>query len=596
MLGSRSFHHALFVFRAAPGFSAVLAVLAALQAGAVALAMSLSGQVVQELPRAVGHPEAFRTVAVVLGALLAVLAAAPLLDGLSSWLDTVAAGRVLQVYLREVLRLAVLPRGVAHLEAAETADRLADLEAETHHWQFVVGLRGVWGLLRARLAGVAVVVLLAAWHWWLVVPGIVAWTLLSAAENRRSAALFDVVDAGLGEQLRRADYMAGLLTSREAAKEVRLFGLVPWLVDEYRGLWMPAMEALARRRERAGLVLLPALALVAAMTVWGGWVIVGAGLDGDLEVGRCTTLLLALLGLSAFGPKGDAQSSTNRVRLAIDRLRSLRSYVDSLERDAPAGVAGSGPASVELEGARFSYPGSSRRVLNDVSFHIAPGQTVAIVGDNGVGKSTLVKLLCGLYPAEAGSVMVDGTSTWSSRPHVGLIAQDSTRFPLSLFDNIDAGSGWSADHESVDRTVADVDLETVVERSGLGVRLSANYEGGTDLSGGQWQRVALARAMTAVTRGAGLLILDEPTSALDIQSEVALFDRLTTPGQDVTTVLVSHRLAGVRRADRILVLADDGDGAYVAEDGTHDQLMRARGPYWAMFTLQASRFTQGGNQ
>jgi ABC-type multidrug transport system fused ATPase/permease subunit len=192
--------------------------------------------------------------------------------------------------------------------------------------------------------------------------------------------------------------------------------------------------------------------------------------------------------------------------------------------------------------------------------------------------------------------MVNGTSTWSSRPHLGLIAQDSTRFPLSLFDNIDAGSGWSADQESVDRTVADAPLGSVVERAGLGVRLSANYQGGTDLSGGQWQRVAFARAVTAVHRGAGLLILDEPTSALDIQSEVALFDRLTSTGEDVTTVLVSHRLAGVRRADRILVLADDGDGAHVAEDGTHDELMRARGSYWAMFTLQASRFTQGGLQ
>jgi len=595
MLGSPAFVHARFIVRAAPVASVALVVVAALQAAATATTMVLSGLVVHEVPDAVDRADGARSVVVDLAGLFATLAVASVLAALAAWLETVAAAPVLQAYLDAVLGVAVLPRGVTHLEDAETADRLAGLEAEVHHWQFQVGLRGVWGLLRARLAGVSVVVLLASWRWWLPLPGIVAWSVLSWLENKRSATLFNDVDAGVAEQLRRARYVSGLLTQRLAAKEVRLFGLVPWLVEDYRGLWVAAMAAVARRRARAGYLVLPGFVVVAAASAWGGWVIVAAGLDGNLGVARVTTLLLALLGLSAFGPKGDAQSSTSRVRQALVRLRSLQGDVEVADQKSRARVDGVA-AGIAFDDVGFTYPGSRRCVLNGLTLHVPAGQTIGIVGENGVGKSTLVKLLCGLYPVDDGAVAVDGVDTWASRPRLGLIAQESVHFPLCLFDNVDAGSGWSGDRAVVDAALIDASLESVTQRTGLGVRLSADYEGGTDISGGQWQRVALARAMTAIRHGAGLLVLDEPTSALDVQREIELFDQLTSHRDSVTTVLVSHRLSGVRRADRIVVLADPGDGARVVEDGTHDELMAARDRYWQMFTLQASRFSEGGDE
>ncbi len=595
MLGSPALVHARFIVRAAPVASVALLVIAALQAAATATTMVLSGLVVHDVPDAVGRTDGARSVVVVLGGLFGVLAVASVLAALAAWLETVAAAPVLQAYLDAVLGVAVLPRGVTHLEHADTADRLADLEAEVHHWQFQVGLRGVWGLLRARLAGVSVVVLLASWRWWLPVPGIVAWSVLSWLENKRSATLFNDVDAGVAERLRRARYVSGLLTQRSAAKEVRLFGLVPWLVEDYRGLWVAAMAAVARRRARAGYLVLPGFVVVAAASAWGGWVIVAAGLDGSLGVARVTTLLLALLGLSAFGPQGDAQSSTNRVRQALVRLRSLQCDVEVADHQPQVRVDGVA-AGIAFDDVGFTYPGSRQRVLNGLTLHVPAGQTIGIVGQNGVGKSTLVKLLCGLYPVDHGSVAVDGVDTWASRPRLGLIAQESVHFPLSLFDNVDAGSGWSGDRGVVDAALVDASLASVTKRAGLGVRLSADYEGGTDISGGQWQRVALARAMTAVRHGAGLLVLDEPTSALDVQREIELFDQLTSHRDSVTTVLVSHRLSGVRKADRIVVLADAGDGARVVEDGTHDELMATRARYWQMFTLQASRFSEGGHE
>jgi ABC-type multidrug transport system fused ATPase/permease subunit len=260
---------------------------------------------------------------------------------------------------------------------------------------------------------------------------------------------------------------------------------------------------------------------------------------------------------------------------------------------APAGALSSGtrPAAgapareIRFRDVSFAYPGG-KPVLDHFDLTIPAGSSLAIVGRNGAGKTTLAKLLCRLYDPQSGAIEIDGVDlkaidldAWRRR--LAAVFQDFIRFELSLRENVAPGG-------APDDVVA-----TALEQAGaaklaaLDTILARGYDGGTDLSGGQWQRVALARALCAVHLGAGLVLLDEPTAQLDVRGEAEIFDRLLGATRKCTTVLISHRFSTVRHADRICVLED----GRVVELGTHDELMAKNGRYRTMFDLQAQRFT-----
>jgi ABC-type multidrug transport system fused ATPase/permease subunit len=234
----------------------------------------------------------------------------------------------------------------------------------------------------------------------------------------------------------------------------------------------------------------------------------------------------------------------------------------------------------------FAYPGGAA-VLDGLDLVIPAGSSLAIVGRNGAGKTTIAKLLCRLYDPRAGAIEVDGVDLreldiepWRGR--VSAVFQDFIRFELPLRDNV-APAG--APDEVVMAALADAGAAGLAD---LDVVLSRAYPGGTDVSGGQWQRIALARALCAVRLGAGLVLLDEPTAQLDVRGEAEIFDRILAATRMATTILISHRFSTVRHADRICVL----EQGRVVELGTHQELMAARGRYRTMFDLQASRFTE----
>jgi ATP-binding cassette, subfamily B, bacterial len=251
---------------------------------------------------------------------------------------------------------------------------------------------------------------------------------------------------------------------------------------------------------------------------------------------------------------------------------------------------------VRLRDVRFTYRGRGTPTLDGVSLEVPAGESLAIVGENGAGKSTLIKLLCGLYEPDAGSVTLDGDAApRDARGRIAAIFQDFIRYPLPLRENVGFGRlTLIGDEAALAAALRDAGGGGLPGRlpAGWDTVLSREFEGGAELSGGQWQRVALARALTAVRGGAGLLILDEPTAALDVRAETELFDRFLSLTRGVTTILVSHRLSSVRRADRIVVL----HGGRVVEDGTHDALMRAGGLYARMYSLQAERFTAAAGE
>ncbi len=224
-------------------------------------------------------------------------------------------------------------------------------------------------------------------------------------------------------------------------------------------------------------------------------------------------------------------------------------------------------------------------ILEHFDLTIPAGSSLAIVGQNGAGKTTIAKLLCRLYDPQSGAITIDGTdlrefdlASWRAR--VTAVFQDFIRLELPMRENV-APAG-----------APDPIILTALEAAGaanlasLDTILARGYTGGTDLSGGQWQRVALARALAAVTLGAGVVLLDEPTAQLDVRGEAEIFDRLLAATRHCTTILISHRFSTVRHADRICVL----EKGRVVELGTHDELMALGGRYRTMFDLQAQRF------
>jgi ATP-binding cassette subfamily B protein len=224
-------------------------------------------------------------------------------------------------------------------------------------------------------------------------------------------------------------------------------------------------------------------------------------------------------------------------------------------------------------------------VLEHLNLTIPAGSSLAIVGQNGAGKTTIAKLLCRFYDPQSGAIEIDGIdlrefdpASWRRR--ITAVFQDFLRLELPLRDNV-APAG------APDEVIrAALESAGAAHLAALDTVLARGYEGGTDLSGGQWQRVALARALASVDLGAGVVLLDEPTAQLDVRGEAEIFDRLLAATRHCTTILISHRFSTVRHADRICVL----EHGRVIELGTHDELMDLGGRYRTMFDLQAQRF------
>jgi ABC-type multidrug transport system fused ATPase/permease subunit len=246
---------------------------------------------------------------------------------------------------------------------------------------------------------------------------------------------------------------------------------------------------------------------------------------------------------------------------------------------------------IRLRDVTFAYPTASippstgAPVLEHFDLTIPAGSSLAIVGQNGAGKTTIAKLLCRLYDPQSGAIEIDGVdlrefdlASWRSR--VTAVFQDFIRLELPLRQNV-APAG------APDEVVrAALESAGATNLAALDTVLARGYDGGTELSGGQWQRIALARALAAVTLGAGVVLLDEPTAQLDVRGEAEIFARLLAATRHCTTILISHRFSTVRHADRICVL----EHGRVIEFGTHDELMALAGRYRTMFDLQAQRF------
>lgn len=519
-----------------------------------------------------------------LGGLVAALIAKAALTLCEKVVSRILTTRYLVTVHDIVASASLRPAHIDHLENPQMAGKFAAVADGMREGSFLYGVSSTILVASFRIRAVGAAITLASFRWWAPLMLMLGWFTLGWAFNRWLAAAMDQLVQVTGSDRRRAEYLRQLMMGPSAAKEIRTVGLHSYLGQRYTRTWFAAMTPIWRSRRRS---FRPLGVAVTVMLVTHVAVLAVLGQDaysGAISVGAIAIFLQAIYALENFGPQGDPQTFLTRATSLAHHVHEIEAEVVNDEARMPALV--SGPSDIELRDVSFTYPSRDMPTLSGLSLSIPAGQSIAVVGENGAGKSTLIKLLCGLYSPDSGEIGIGGK--------VAVIFQDFVRYHLPLRENVGFGNLASMhDEPAMRRALTDAAGLDVLDRldHGWDTVLSATYEGGTDLSGGQWQRVALARALAALDGGAGVLILDEPTASLDVRAEAELFDRFLQVTRGATTILVSHRLSSVRHADRIVVLAD----GHVVEDGTHDELMATDGRYARMFTLQAQRFAMNGS-
>lgn len=584
-------------FRASPPLAIAVIVVAAVTSLLPALFALSIGALVAALPHVVrdgvGSPAGQRLVAsaFVVGVVFALQQVA------GTWRAVVLAGglgrRVTTELADRQTATMLAPPTVAHLEDPSFLDDVAKAKGYggIGPWAATTGLVQLW---TSRAAGFASLAVAARYHPLVALLVLVALVVNVTILRRQYVQLVEVMNRRAAT-VRRSDYLRDLARDPILAKEIRLFGFDRWLLSSFDEAWLTAMRDIWRQRTGMALATIGAITPLVAAVAVALMATRSSITAGSMGAGATAAFVQGLLGSMSLASvaRSDSWIAYGTATLPAQDHLERRVRADRLLVLPGTEAPGDRPFSeIRFEGVGFTYPGSRHRVFECFDLVIPVGKSLGIVGVNGAGKTTLVNLLTRLYDPDGGRLLVDGIDArefdpvaWQRR--FAVLFQDFGRYPLTFAENVKLGApnlDESAVAEAVSRSGA----------SGLVSELPDGWStvlwrqlGGVDLSGGEWQRVGLARTFTAAAAGAGVLVLDEPTSQLDARAEAAFYDEFLDNTRGLTTLVISHRLAAVRRADRIAVIAD----GKIAEEGSHDELMQRETTYRRLFRLQASRFT-----
>ncbi len=460
-------------------------------------------------------------------------------------------------------------------------------------------LQRAFGLLKNGLVLAGYLTLLTTFSAWATLAVLVASVPAFLAEAHFSRKTY-LIRNSRSEENRRLNYLEKVLTEEEYVKEVKLFGLGSYLLGLHRDLSVKFL------REDRDLHLRSAgwgylLSAAASLAFYGCYVVVVIStVQGRLSLGEMTLYLVAFR---------QAQENFRGLLAGVGGMYEDNLYLTNLFEflAIPPGhpvatsnlallpaVASRAPADggIRFEQVSFKHPGSDRYAVRDIDLVVPPGQSLALVGENGAGKTTIIKLLTRLYSPTEGRILLDGRDLrdWDEvelRSRIGVIFQDFNQYQFRVRENIAVGSIARRDDDlRVKRAMEEGGARAVVAGlpHGLDTQLGRKFRDGVGLSGGQWQKIALARAF--MRQEADILILDEPTAALDALAEHAIFDRFRELTRGRTAIIVSHRFPTVRMADRIVVVRE----GMIAENGSHGDLLKAGGRYAELFELQAQGY------
>lgn len=516
------------------------------------------------------------------------------------------ADRRIEMGLRRGFRAALTEKRARleyrHLENPETADLLRrvaagpEMESQPAPEQGPVkrAFDDLIGLAAVTVRVVGIAVVLARLQWWIVpvmLAATVPFVLLGVRSGRR---LYDF-ERRVARQRRRATYLSEeVLQGRDPAAERALFGFSRHLMTRWRTIFESVIKLEALVSLRIWVRFKSAAVLTTAGIIIAMIAFLRPLQTGAIDVAFYVASVMALLHAERVVAQQLVQLTS---RLAQDReyFRDLTSFsaLEETERALTRRPPETTFTALEFAGVRFTYPGTDEPVLKGVSFVLEPGQHYALVGANGSGKSTITKLMLGLYEHDAGEVLINGRpiAEWPQDALNGLfgvVFQDFARYSLTLRDNVSLHLPEGAAAGPAEASLQEAGLGDLVGElpRGADTPLGKVLPGGVDVSGGQWQRLAMARSLATA---APVRILDEPTAALDPLAESEVYQSFARVAAGLTTLFISHRLGSTKIADRILVL-DDGA---ISESGTHADLMRQDGSYAQMFRTQEHWYEAG---
>jgi ATP-binding cassette subfamily B protein len=505
-------------------------------------------------------------------------------------------GARLSVDVNVMILRKALTLELRHFEDTEFYDRLTRARREASSRPVSV-VTSTFQFAQNTLLLAGYVALLLGFSGWAVLGLALAALPATISELRFSSEAFRLRNWRAPET-RRLNYLEYVLANDGHAKEVRLFGLGPMLLGRYaetaEGLYRED-RALAWRRALWGYL----LSLLGSGAFYACYLLIAlAAVAGEVSLGTMTLYVVAFRqGQQAFQSILGAIGTLYEDNLYMSNLFAYLAMETGPATPAPTPEKSAAPVDatergVRFEGVGFQYPDQSGWALRGVDLFIPAGRSLALVGQNGAGKTTFIKLLTRLYAPTEGRILLDGRDLrdWDAtalQARIGVIFQDFNRYQLTARENVGVGSVDDLDDlQRVERAVERGGASDDVSRwsRGLETPLGRWFKDGTELSGGQWQKIALSRAF--MREQADILVLDEPTAALDAEAEHTLFERFRQLTQGRTTLLISHRFPTVRMADHIVVL----EGGHIVEQGTHDALLAADGRYAHLFALQASGY------
>ncbi len=492
--------------------------------------------------------------------------------------------------VNEMILDKALTLDLVHFEDSEFYDKLTRARREASSRPLSLVNR-TFGLAQNLIALASYAALLISFSPWAMLILLLAGLPAFIAEAKFSGDAFTLF-RWRSPETRMQLYLETVLAREDSAKEVRLFGLGPLLLERYRSIFhklYKADRALTLRRDSWGL----GLGLIGTLTLYAAYAwIAFTTVMGRITLGQMTMYFMVFR---------QGQSAVSAILSSVGGmyednlyLSTLYEYLETPTR-LPSGTATKGTEvtdGIRFEHVTFTYPGANTPALHDINLHIRPGESLALVGQNGSGKTTLIKLLTRLYAPDSGRILLDGVDLveWDEttlRRRIGVIFQDFARYQMRVGENIGAGdvshfedaTRW---REASEKGMAAEFIESLP--AGYDTQLGKWFNDGRELSGGQWQKIALARAF--MRTGADILVLDEPTAAMDAEAEATIFEHFRALSKNRIVILISHRFSTVRMADQIIVIQD----GRIIEHGNHAQLVGQQGHYAHLFALQAKGY------